>query len=193
MQISSTPTVTLGPFVDSTGSLVTSGTPTVKLRKNGGSSTTAVNAAGSVGADGCCSFQFDSTETAAYGEVELQAKVGSSLTFFWRYPVDLPTLTDACLFSQIPYGVTATGGVTATFLPLSVANNGLPILWAGSSNQLLWNNLTNWTILYGSNTWVGPLISALPTSAHYVLAGHSDIVLAAIAAGGGGGGVTNNI
>ena len=91
---------------------------------------------------------------------------------------------DAAALAQVPYGVVATGGVSDTFLPIGVGATGLVILNDGVTNNLVYSTGTNWVIVYGGNTWTGPLSSALPCSATYTLAGHTAVTLTAITAPG---------
>ena len=91
---------------------------------------------------------------------------------------------DAAALSQVPYGVVSTGGVSDTFFPISVGTTGLVVLSNGITGNLVYSTGANWIILYGGNTWTGPLSSALPCSGTYTLAGHTAVTLTAITAPG---------
>jgi hypothetical protein len=88
---------------------------------------------------------------------------------------------DSATLNFVPYGVTATGGITATYTPVGVSPNGGVICANLASGGLLYNNNTNWIITDGSgHTWTGPVSANNILSAHYTLAAHTDVVLTAI-------------
>lgn len=158
--LGSTTPITLGPFVNTSGALVTSTTPTVQIRVNGAVLTPIPGNISAVGADGCATYTpAGTTDTGTAGEIVILAILAGAIPY-WRkdqvgtLPTNMSgkspaTLAAADVSGQLPasiapLAITMTAGSNSRTLPFAGTVNGYPAYsstgqFSGGATYIAWN------------------------------------------------------
>lgn len=170
LPVGTTTAITIGPFVSTSGSLVTTGTPTVTARVNG-STVTPNGSIGSVGSDGCASYTPGASDplVATAGDVELSATLTGAMPYFRRDQVG-PAIANVTQNngSGIPLALQLTStGTQADTWSQEGYYLGYPYFIGVSTGKSLWSSGSGaWNIstILGQ-TPVASIVSTYPWSA----------------------------